>query len=265
MKHKILRTSVISLMFCFSSVIQAVPAEQLDIAGIKLGMTVDEVKAAINTFDPQLQIEEVAAVFDLNDGASLQPSPEFLDRIEALQGNQGAVLKVFFSGPVGEVRVIGVARKGLILSNQPASAQFMQSLTARYGQPTAFNRNQKDQPVWEASGKMSCLKARDYKNEPQVNIAPGFGESVLINVSAEQFFSSRAGNNTGKGLFPKEFTDCGSYLSYFFPGDPISSFSGELMDLGAIVHTERSRQQWVEQLTAEAVQKRLSKGQVPKF
>ncbi|EJI85318.1 hypothetical protein AEST_16570 [Alishewanella aestuarii B11] len=265
MRNKILRTSAISLLFYFSSVVQAVPAEQLDIAGIKLGMTVDEVKAAINTFDPQLQIEEVAAVFDLNDGANLQPSPEFLDRIEALQGNQGAVLKVFFSGPVGEVRVIGVARKGLILSNQPASAQFMQSLTARYGQPTAFNRNQKDQPVWEASGKMSCLKARDYKNEPQVNIAPGFGESVLVNVSAEQFFSSRASNNTGKGLFPKEFTDCGSYLSYFFPGDPISSFSGELMDLGAIVHTERSRQQWVEQLTAEAIQKRLSKGQVPKF
>lgn len=265
MKHKILSASVISLMLCCSEYSQAVPAEQLDIAGIKLGMTVDEVKAAINSFDPQLQIEEVAAVFDLNDGANLQPSPEFSDRIEALQGNQGAVLKVFFSGPVGEVRVIGVARKGVILSNQPASAQFMQSLTARYGQPTTFNRNQKDQPVWEADNKMSCIRARDHKNEPQVNIAPGFGESILVNVSAEQFLSSRAGNHTGKGLLPQEFTDCGSYLSYFFPGDPISSFSGELMDLGAIVQTERSRQQWVEQLTAEAVQKRLSQGQVPKF
>ena len=142
----------------------------------------------------------MGAVFNIHDGANLQQSPEFLDRIEALQGNQGEALKVFFSGPVGDVRVIGVVRQGMILNNRPASAQFMQSLIARYGQATAFNRNLKDQPVWEAGNKMSCIRARDHKNEPQVNISPGFGESILVNVSAEQFLSSRAGNNTGIGF-----------------------------------------------------------------
>jgi hypothetical protein len=172
---------------------------------------------------------------------------------------------VFFSGPVEEVRVIGISRTGILINNRPTAEQFMNSLISKYGQPTGVSNNNKSQPVWEVAGKPSCVRVRDYKNDVHINMPPGMGQSMIINANAEQFLASRSGNNTGKGLIPEDVTQCGTFLSYNLGGDPVSTFSAELFDLGKLVMIDRSRTAWADQLEEEAIQQRIGQGQAPKL
>lgn len=261
---------VLGAIFGFAGIVsvhaQGTPVSKMDIAGVQIGMTEAEVEAALKTFDSGLELASVMAVFNYSDGVShTLESPEFLDRVEAKQGNQGVSITVYFSGGPGEdVRVIGVSRSALIMANPPTAAQFMQSLVAKYGQPAGLSSKNQSLPVWEEAGKPSCIRARDYKNEVDINIGTGIGAGLMVNANAEQFLSKRAGS-ISRGLLPSDLAQCGAYLGYYYLGDPVRNFSAELYDLGAVVATERSRTAWVDQLQAEAVSKRQGQGQVPKF
>jgi hypothetical protein len=261
----ILASAAVALSALASPPAQGAPEEKLDIAGVRIGMTEAEARAALVAFDPGLDISPVMAVFNYSDGVNQLNSPEFLDRLEGRLPGLGLVFKVYFSGPVGEVRVIGLRRAGLVMNNPPTAAQFIDSLLAKYGQPTGLSRGDKSQPVWEAAGKPSCIRVRDYKNDIVINLSPGMGEGLADTAAAEQFFAGRSGNNTGRGLIPADFTQCGAYLSYFFTGDPVRNFNAEVFDLGAMVSTERSRTAWVDQLEAEAVSKRKGQGATPRL
>lgn len=244
---------------------QGIPEDRMDIAGIRVGMTEAEARAALAAFDATLEVVDVWAEFNYDDGVSYTlKSPEFLDRLEAHQGNQGAAIRVYFSGPVGDAKVIGVSRSG-ILPNPPTAAQFMDGLIAKYGQPSGFSRENRTHPVWEGAGKTSCVKGRDYRNVVVIDVAAGLGESLMNNSSAEDYLVKRGANHTAKGLIPADPSQCGTYLAYHFFGDPVSTFGAEVYDLGAAVATERSRAAWVEQLQAEAVRKRQGEGQVPRL
>jgi hypothetical protein len=252
--------------FVVAAMAQGTPDSKLEIAGVRLGMTEAEATAALKSFDATLKIAPVMGVFNYGDGANFTlKSPEFLDRLEGSLGSQGPVLKVFFSGPVGDVRVIGVSRNALIMQNPPTSAQFAQSLVAKYGEPAGLSRGNKSHPVWESAGRPSCVRGRDYKGQVVIDLSAGFGESLLTNSSAEEYLVKRSGNNTAKGLIPADLTQCGAFLGYYFAGDPVTTFSAELIDFGAVIATERSRTAWVKQLQTEAVRKREGQGQTPRL
>lgn len=264
---KILLSILLSLTIGFIAPVHAEgPAEDtLDIAGIKIGMTEAEAEAALKAFDPEIEITTFMAAFNLSDGANLVKSPEFLDRIEGSIGNSGPLFYVYFSGPVEEVRVIGISRSGILINNRPTAEQFMNSLISKYGQPTGVNNNNKSQPVWEVADKPSCVRVRDYKNEVIINISPNMGQSMMINANTEQILAGLIGNNSAKGLIPEDVTQCGAFLSYNLHGDPVSSFGAELFDLGKLVMIDRSRAAWADQLEEEAIQKRIGQGQAPKL
>jgi hypothetical protein len=79
---------------------QGTAPEKLDVVGIRLGMTEAEVRGALKAFDPELKIAAVTGVFNYSDGVNhALKTPGFLDRLEAGNGNQGASIKVCFSGP----------------------------------------------------------------------------------------------------------------------------------------------------------------------
>lgn len=262
---KTLLSLLLGATIAFTAQAQGTPEDKLDIAGIRIGMTEAEVRAALQVFDDTLRIVPVMATFNFSDGVNMLNSPEFLDRLEGHLAGQGPVFKVYFSGPVEEVRVIGVVRAGMLLENPPSANQFIESLVSKYGQPAGVSNNNQTYPVWEAAGKPSCIRVRDYKNDVHINISAGIGDSLAVNANAEQFLASRGGNNTARGLIPADVAQCGTYLGYFFSGDPVTTFNAEVFDLGALVKTERSRTTWVDQLEAEAVRKRQGQGQAPRL
>ncbi|MCC5794489.1 MAG: hypothetical protein JJT85_07110 [Chromatiales bacterium] len=254
-----------SVAFTAQAPAQGTPQDQLDIAGVHIGMTEAEARAALAAFDPEIEVGAVMAMFNYSDGMNMLQSPEFLDRLEAGQlPGLGPAFKVYFSGPVGEVRVIGVARSGLMMTNPPTAAQFVDSLLSKYGRPAGLSCGDRTQPVWEAAGRPSCIRARDYKDEVPISVAAGAGESLADTGTAKQFLVRRSYLNT-RGLIPDEPTQCGTYLSYYFPQDPVQSFQVEVFDLGAMVSTERSRTAWVSELQAEAVRQRQGRGVAPRL
>ncbi len=63
--------------------LQTAPSSNFEMAGIRLGMTEAEARAAIRAFDPTLRITSVMGVFNYNDGVNhALRTPEFLDRLE---------------------------------------------------------------------------------------------------------------------------------------------------------------------------------------
>lgn len=238
---------------------QSTPAASFEIAGIRLGMTEAEARAAIRAFDPALRITAIMGVFNYRDGASMLTTPEYLDRLEAMKGNNEGI-KVYFSGPVGDVRVIGVYRNALVMTNPPSAAQFAQSLIDKYGKPSGINGTNMSNIVWEEAGKPSCVKVRN-GNQTGVSVTP-----VALMNSVEEFYERRRSQPIYRGVLPANLTQCGAVIDYnFHGGDPVRTFEAEMKDLGAIVAVERSRTAWVNQLQAEAVRKRQAQGQTPRL
>lgn len=235
-----------------------------EMVGIRLGMTEAEARAAIRAFDPALRITAVMGVFDYSDGVNhTLKTPEFLDRLEAVKGNQLPSLKVYFSGPVGDVRVIGVHRTEILASNPPTAAQFAQSLINQYGRPAGINGSNMAHIVWESAGRPSCIRARNHAN--QVAISVSSGTSLMESSAVEQFYTKRGSEITARGLLPADLAQCGAYVDYNLIGDPVRQFVAELNDLGAMVAAERSRTAWVRQLQEAATRARQGRGQVPRL
>jgi hypothetical protein len=244
--------------------LQTAPSSNFEMAGIRLGMTEAEARAAIRAFDPTLRITSVMGVFNYNDGVNhALRTPEFLDRLEAVKGNQLPSLKVYFSGPVGEVRVIGVHRSEIVTTNPPTAAQFAQTLINTYGRPAGVNGMNNAHIVWAEAGRPTCIRARNHVN--QVALSVSSGTSLMENSAVEDFYTKRGSEITARGLLPADLTQCGAYIDYNLIGDPVRQFVAEMNDLGAMVTAERSRKAWVQQLQDAATRQRQSQGQTPRL
>lgn len=244
---------------------QGTPEEKLDIAGVRVGMTEAQARAALAAFDPELKVTSVMGVYNYSDGVNhVLKTPEFLDRLEGRsKGSYDVSIKVLFSGLGSDVRVIAMSRH-VFTPNPPTRAQFVQSLADRYGPPAGFNDALPFVPVWEATGKPSCIRMRDHKGQVVINYGPGNAGGTLMNASHVENLLRQHGNQA-KGLLPPDLAQCGVFLSYYLSGEPVRGFTAYLFDLGAMVANGRSRAAWVEQLQGEAVRKRQGQGQTPRL
>ncbi len=239
-------------------------APDWDMMGIKLGMTEAQVKAALQAYDPKGKIIASNSSFSYSDKVNQFRTPTFLNSMEVRVTRLSILipLKVWFSGPSGEARVIAVRRQEFNIPNAPTGAQFMQSLTAKYGQPT--DTNSANVPVWQEPGKPSCIKVSyglDFNSFSAVVIPPGkndFGEAAA---DIENRPTTKA-----KGLMPADLTRCGAFMYYTGTNNnPANHFIAGMFDVGAIIATHRARHAWVRQLEADAVRKREGQGQAPRL
>jgi hypothetical protein len=228
-----------------------------DIGGLQLGMTPDQVRAALKAFDAGLKITEVSGYFTYSDGANhaLQ-TPQFLDKLEAKpSGGYSTSFIVYFSTSTSDPRVIAVTRM-TASQTPPTAAQFETSLQEKYGKPSA--RIPLSDLVWEEPGKPQCTRNINYKKEMEVNI------TGLTRETVPQYLQLR--RRTAANKLPSDLTQCGAYLHVTrFNEDPVRRFNVVLIDLGAVMKSEENGSAWVEKLAAEAVAKRTAQGTVPKL
>ena len=249
----------------------AFAAPDWDMVGVKLGMTEAEVTAAFLAYDAKGKIIKNNASFSYSDKVNSFRTPPFLTsmQIQVLRRSIQTPLKVWFSGPAGDVRVIAIARQELDIPNPPTGEQFMQSLVAKYGKPTALNSA--NVPTWEEKGKPSCIWVSSGANAANWLDFNPF--SKVINPPGQADFSEAASDLEqrqadklrGKAL-PADLSTCGAFMYYTGTNfNPANHFVGGLFDVGAIMATHRSRKAWVDQLQAEAIRKRESQGQAPRL
>jgi len=228
----------------FACAAPAVAAPDWDIVGVKLSMTEAEAKAALNAFAPSAKITTYNSSFPYGDGVSNFRTPQFVNSVDVIVYNLGNGIKAWFSGPVGEARVIAVARR----------------------QPTGTYES--DGPTWEEPGKPSCIRVHAQGNQSRIYLSGPLHQSAqTFNPMADvtgDLEKKRGG--MAKGLLPAGLTTCGAFVFYKRTNvSPVRMFYAGLFDVGAIVATERSRNAWVDQLQAEAVRKREGKGQAPRL
>lgn len=252
---------VLALLACS---LQAVADPGWDMAGIKLGMTEAEVKAAFTAYDPKGKVVAGNNSFTYNDGVSTHRTPGFLNSLEirVTRLAMWTPIKVWFSGPEGTPRVIAIARNEGNLANPVTQGQFLQGLQAKYGPPTGLWSGAL--PYWEAKGKPSCISTSmkdrvDMGEFPQVTTGHKTLEQAIALLEAR---AQQGGSYYGPR--PADLRQCGTFM-YYTAVDPVTLFTGGMYDVGAIVATLRSRQAWVDKLRSEAVQKRQGQGQAPRL
>ena len=182
---------VLGAIFGFAGIVsvhaQGTPVSKMDIAGVQIGMTEAEVEAALKTFDSGLELASVMAVFNYSDGVShTLESPEFLDRVEAKQGNQGVSITVYFSGGPGEdVRVIGVSRSALIRPTLPRRRSSCKASSPNTVSPLIAARINPSRSGKKPASRLAS--GADYKNEVDINIGK---------VSAQDSWSMQTRSNS---------------------------------------------------------------------
>lgn len=248
----------------FSCTLTAVADPGWDMAGVKLGMSEAEVRAAFTAYDPKGKIGAINSSFTYNDGVASHRTPAFLNSMEirVTRLAMWTPIKVWFSGPEGPARVIAIARNEGNLPNPVTRGQFVQGLLAKYGPPTGLLSG--GLPYWEATGKPSCISTQK-KDQPDMGEFPQVtsGHKTLEQAVALLEARAQAGGSY-YGPRPTDLRQCGTFM-YYAAVDPVSLYTAGMYDVGAIVATLRARQAWVDKLRAEAVQKRQAQGQAPRL
>jgi len=236
-----------------------------DIAGLKLGMTEAQVRDAFLAYNPKGKIFAKTLTASYSDKVNTHRTPPFLTRMELRVTDKATLipLYVWFSGTgaSGEPRAIAIMREEHNLPNPPGAAQFMQSLVAKYGQPTAADSART--PYWEEPGKPSCIWVTHGINNPfALNLA--YKNEFAGDVDTLERRQQGTGGGGTPVRLPADLEKCGAHLYYYGTTiDPVNSFTGVMIDVGAVVAAERARANWVGQLEAEALRKRAGQGQVP--
>jgi len=222
---------------------------EFDVAGLRIGMTESEAKAALKSYDPNLKISPVYGYFPYFDGVNHGVrSPEFLDRIETFDKANRKEFVLQFSGPSEAPRVIGIMRDGLNVENPPAPQQFTSALITKYGKPTLTTNGAL---LWDQPGKPQCNR-----RSPQ-----SIGNQMFNLGNTEQSLT------VGKPKhLPANLEECGVFMVYQFPNyQAVKGFIVYVTDVGAYVKSERKTNNWVDALEKNAQSKTQNNGKVPRL
>jgi hypothetical protein len=114
-------------------------ANDFDVLGVKLGMTVAEVKNVLTGDGVDADIKEHRQHYTYSDGVVHGLKTEdfiyYIDAIRTAENTDN--LSIFFSpGPLGG-RVVAVTRAVTNQTNPPTRSQYVNALTEKYGEPTS--------------------------------------------------------------------------------------------------------------------------------
>lgn len=233
-------------------------AEDRDIIGLRLGMTVAEAKAALTAYDPAIRIDEHWQYFVYSDGVNhgLQ-TEEFLAYIDATRqvvngnhwGSEG--ISVFFSSPPEEARIVAVTRT---LDNTPdplTSQQFREALVVKYGAPASESSFEMRWLFPE--GKVDCVLNSGSYHPTQGD----FLRHVFQGGVAGRMNNPQA----------KDIADCAAYLVYRVGTGslPASNVTALMIDVAGKAGSELAASDWVHDLAEAARKTRESGATAPKL
>jgi hypothetical protein len=265
MRIKQLTTALLAVAAVGAS-LPATAASEWDLLGVKLGMTEAEVRAAFQAYDPKAKVIAVKASLPYSDGINNYRTEPFLDEllIETVRTARFQPLRVWFSGPVGEPRVIAIGRTEMNTPNPPTQVQLLGALYAKYGQPNGqLGFGSDSNPLWQQDGKPACIYTRYSPDRPTLY---DFPQVLTGQMKMSQVVNKFMGSATREMHNPPaDPSQCGAVMYYSLGPEPVRTFYAGAFDLGALAATAKSRQELVEKLQAEARAKRESQGAVPQL
>lgn len=234
-------------------------ASEYDIAGLKLGMSPAQAKAALVAagFDPK-SLSESMATYRYNDGANGHETEAFLDRISAYKRenrNGGRVVDTFnlvFAPPPEGGHLVMIQRNISNPIDPPTVAEYRTALTKKYGKPDV---DRTGSPMWFAPrGAVNCMQIG---NNVAAGTAPEAVDGIMLAVDS---MKAR-----------RKITDpsqCASMLEYRMSAvlnGPANTVRAILTDVPGWAKAYLASQEWVEAQRQAAVKARESKASKPKL
>jgi len=251
--------AVLGLSFC---ALPAFAAPDWDIVGIKLGMTEQQARTAIRAHSEQATIDEKTLKFTFNDGAKQQETPSFLATISAqipgpANTSDTESIKLEFSAPPLEQRVIGVRRALSAYKNPPPLDRMLDSLTQKYGTPlndATYGIGVKNRILtWAEADKALCGGEKFF--------LPGARQSPS---ELRMFYQWQQ-----QQLAPADLSQCGAQMranmDYREGGASVNVLVIEMNDYGYLLPALEATASWLSDLEAEARTARLESGDVPRL
>lgn len=236
----------------------AADGRDVDIVGLRLGMTVDEAIEGIRKYNPELKIQPpVKKVLQYRVGNQTRKTEPFVSYVFAVSGkNQADSVYVYFSRPPGEPRAIAISRLHNNFDPPITREEYIKALVDKYGEPSAGQKDGIGEDArklyWRqwliGEGKVQC--APDYGGG---RIVEGpFGQLSVHTVEQGEVLLRLADPATGRMRDAKDPSECAVLLTYQLAYDPLGSASGTLIDVAAAVESERRMAEWIAELAKQS-------------
>jgi len=251
---------VIATLFTAQLTVPAIAGDsQVDVVGLRLGMTVDEVKAAIQKYEPGLAIQPpVRKVMQYRVANETRKTEPFISHLFAVSGKkQKNDIYVYFSAPPGEPRVIAISRLHNNFDPPIQRANYYKALVEKYGEPDAtevdIQQDETRKMYWYqwhvGAGKTQCVP--HIPGGRQVNGA--FGSLGTGNLEQGKVLARIQDPGTGQMVVPEAKTpaDCAALLTYQLNYDPLFAAQGTLIDVAGAARSEQALSEWIDRLVEQ--------------
>lgn len=251
-----------ALLACAAPALAAPP---WDIVGIRLGMTEQQARAALQAHSKQAQVDDRLLKFTFHDGARQRESPGFLATIQAtIPGPPGTAdtetIKIELSPPPREQRVIGVRRALSSYANPPSAERVLASLEQKYGKAgrtATFGMGMKNTVAdWAEDGKPACGTR---PGQPAFMPPPSQAPAELRKYRQWQ----------QQKLAPADLGSCSARLhadmTIMHGGSSVVALVVEMVDAGAMLPALEATERWLAEMEAAAKKERLGSGATPKL
>lgn len=262
--HAGLRAAAAAALFALATG-SAAAAPAWDIVGFKLGMSLEQTRAAMKAYNARSQIQESLLKFSYSDGARQQETESFVSTLQMqIPGAPGTMdtetLSFEFSPPPQPQRLVRVRRTLATWSNPASDERVLDSLTQKYGKPNSLNttgigtRNRNG--IWVEPGKPVCGQQR------------GRGP-MMIGVGASPRDLQKFRQYQQQGIAPRELSTCSAMLSATMTihqgGSSVVGLEVVMQDYGAQLPALEATARWLDELEATARKARLNSGSAPKL
>ncbi len=231
-----------------------------DIVGLRLGMTVEDARAAMLKHAPSMQVTDKTLHYTVHDGVKQHPTPTFLAEIVGVRSERLAQterITLYFSSPPQPQRLIGVHRLAE-LPNPATHEQLMDTVIGKYGPPddsrtTGRPRFPQSFLTWAEKGHPQCSR-------PSTKLKAGIDVPVLVLDALQKYAHAQR-----QGIAPADLSQCGAALRFEASGEPVRQFVTRMTDTGNWLSTLQATAAWVSGLEADAKKARMAKGDSPKL
>lgn len=241
---------------------QAPPA--WDIVGLRLGMSVDEARAALAAHAPRAQVTERTLHFTFSDGIRQQASPDFLATIEARVPSgpgDSEIIQVELSPPPLAQRVIRVRRALTTYADPPPLQRMQAQVDGKYGRPAAQRRY--------GIGSISHVSSWTEAGRPVCGHQGGDKPIVLPPVSQSPDSLRWYRNQQERRLAPPDAAGCSAVLQVNLTtragGESVVTMEFEMNAPLVAVPAMTATSSWVASLEQAARKARLASGTTPKL
>lgn len=231
----------------------------VDIVGLRLGMTIEEAQEAIRAYNPDLAIQPpVEKVFQYRVANETRKTDPFVSYIFAVSGKkQKDDIYVYFSFPPGEPRVIAISRMHNNFEPPIPRANYYNALIEKYGEPSATQKDAHGDDStrihwyqWHiGDGKVQCVPdfsgGRDVEGQ--------FGSMGATAVERGEALQRITDPSTGAMLNTEanDPSDCSVLLTYELGYDPLFGATGTLIDVAGAAKSEQGLSEWIDELVRQ--------------